>query len=136
MTEQISVAGLVATMPRHLVTADGLPVTSFRLVAANRKYDKNTRRWIEADSNWFTVSSFRQLAVNTSGSINKGDRVVVTGRLKIREWDNGDKSGTSVEIEADAIGHDLSWGTANFTRTTITKDLDPEEEEEKELVPA
>ncbi|MFM1779584.1 MAG: hypothetical protein RIS51_729 [Actinomycetota bacterium] len=136
MTEQISVAGLVATMPRHLVTADGLPVTSFRLVAANRKYDKSTRRWIEADSNWFTVSCFRQLAVNTSGSINKGDRVVVTGRLKIREWDNGDKSGTSVEIEADAIGHDLSWGTANFTRTTITKELDPEEEEDKELVPA
>lgn len=136
MTEQISVAGLVATMPRHLVTADGLPVTSFRLVAANRKYDKSTRRWIEADSNWFTVSCFRQLAVNTSGSINKGDRVVVTGRLKIREWDNGDKSGTSVEIEADAIGHDLSWGTANFTRTTITKELDPEEEEEKELIPA
>ena len=136
MTEQISVAGLVATMPRHLVTADGLPVTSFRLVAANRKYDKSTRRWIEADSNWFTVSCFRQLAVNTSGSINKGDRVVVTGRLRIREWDNGDKSGTSVEIEADAIGHDLSWGTANFTRTTITKDLDPNEEEEKELVPA
>ena len=136
MTEQISVAGLVATMPRHLVTADGLPVTSFRLVAANRKYDKSTRRWIEADSNWFTVSCFRQLAVNTSGSINKGDRVVVTGRLRIREWDNGDKSGTSVEIEADAIGHDLSWGTANFTRTTITKELDPEEEEDKELVPA
>lgn len=136
MTEQISVAGLVATMPRHILTSDGLPVTSFRLVAANRKYDKTSRRWIEADSNWFTVSSFRQLAVNASGSLSKGDRVVVTGKLKVREWDNGEKSGTSVEIEADAIGHDLSWGTANFVRTTITKDLDPEEEDEKELVPA
>lgn len=136
MTEQIAVSGLVATMPRHIVTSEGLPVTSFRLVAANRKYDKSTKRWIEADSNWFTVSTFRQLAVNTSGSLNKGDRVLVTGKLKIREWDNGEKSGTSVEIEADAIGHDLSWGTANFVRTTITKDLDPEEENEKELVPA
>lgn len=136
MTEQISVAGLVATMPRHILTSDGLPVTSFRLVAANRKYDKTSRRWIEADSNWFTVSSFRQLAVNASGSLSKGDRVVVTGKLKVREWDNGEKSGTSVEIEADAIGHDLSWGTASFVRTTITKDLDPEEEDEKELVPA
>lgn len=136
MTEQIAVSGLVATMPRHIVTSEGLPVTSFRLVAANRKYDKSTKRWIEADSNWFTVSTFRQLAVNTSGSLNKGDRVLVTGKLKIREWDNGEKSGTSVEIEADAIGHDLSWGTANFVRTTITKDLDPEEENEKELIPA
>lgn len=136
MTEQITVSGLIATIPRHIVTSEGLPVTSFRMVAANRKYDKGTRRWIEADSNWFTVSSFRQLAINASGSLNKGDRVVVSGKLKVREWDNGEKSGTSVEIEADSIGHDLSWGTASFTRTTISRESDPEEEEEKVLVPA
>ncbi len=136
MTEQITVSGLVATSPRHLVTADGLPITSFRLAAAHRRYDKAARRWIESDTNWFTVSSFRQLATNSSSSLNKGDRVVVTGKLKIRDWDNGDRSGTSVEIEADAIGHDLSWGTAEFVRTTVSSQLDPEEEEEQELVPA
>ncbi|MFM1784031.1 MAG: hypothetical protein RLZZ579_308 [Actinomycetota bacterium] len=136
MTEQITVSGLVATSPRHLVTPDGLPITSFRLAAAHRRYDKAARRWIESDTNWFTVSSFRQLATNSSSSLNKGDRVVVTGKLKIRDWDNGDRSGTSVEIEADAIGHDLSWGTAEFTRTTVSSQLDPEEEEDQELVPA
>ncbi|MEY4714476.1 MAG: hypothetical protein RIQ37_806 [Actinomycetota bacterium] len=136
MTEQITVSGLVATSPRHLVTPDGLPITSFRLAAAHRRYDKAARRWIESDTNWFTVSSFRQLATNSSSSLNKGDRVVVTGKLKIRDWDNGDRSGTSVEIEADAIGHDLSWGTAEFVRTTVSSQLDPEEEEEQELVPA
>ncbi len=136
MTEQITVSGLVATSPRHLVTPDGLPITSFRLAAAHRRYDKAARRWIESDTNWFTVSSFRQLATNSSSSLNKGDRVVVTGKLKIRDWDNGDRSGTSVEIEADAIGHDLSWGTAEFVRTTVSTQLDPEEEEEQELVPA
>ncbi len=136
MTEQITVSGLVATSPRHLVTPDGLPITSFRLAAAHRRYDKAARRWIESDTNWFTVSSFRQLATNSSSSLNKGDRVVVTGKLKIRDWDNGDRSGTSVEIEADAIGHDLRWGTAEFVRTTVSSQLDPEEEEEQELVPA
>jgi single-strand DNA-binding protein len=136
MTEQITVSGLVATSPRHLVTPDGLPITSFRLAAAHRRYDKAARRWIESDTNWFTVSSFRQLATNSSSSLNKGDRVVVTGKLKIRDWDNGDRSGTSVEIEADAIGHDLSWGTAEFVRTTVSSQLDPEEEEEQELIPA
>lgn len=136
MTEQITVAGLVATSPRHLITAEGLPITSFRLVAPHRKFDRGTKRWIEADTNWFTVSSFRQLAANSSNSINKGDRVIVTGKLKVREWDNGDRSGTSVEIEADSIGHDLAWGTSNFQRTVVSKEHDPEEEEDKELVPA
>lgn len=136
MTEQITVSGLVATSPRHLVTPDGLPITSFRLAAAQRRYDKAARRWIESDTNWFTVSSFRQLATNSSSSLNKGDRVVVTGKLKIRDWDNGDRAGTSVEIEADAMGHDLSWGTAEFTRTTVSSQLDPEEEDDLELVPA
>lgn len=136
MSEVITVTGLVATTPRHLVTPDGLPITSFRLVSPHRKFDKTTKRWVESDTNWFTVSMFRQLAVNSSNSVSKGDRVLVTGKLKVREWDNGDRSGTSVEIEADAVGHDLSWGTAAFQRTVISKDPEPEEEDEKELISA
>ncbi len=68
-------------------------------------------------TNWFTVTAFRQLAINLAGSINKGDRVVVTGELKVRDWDNGERAGTSVEIVAFTVGHDLRWGTAEFTRT-------------------
>ncbi len=53
------------------------------------------------------------------------------GKLRIRDWDNGERSGTSVEIDADAIGHDLSFGTTSFERTAVT-----EEESEAELQPA
>jgi single-strand DNA-binding protein len=42
---------------------------------------------------------------------------MVSGRLKIRDWENTDRSGTTVEIEADNLGHDLFWGTGTFTRT-------------------
>jgi single-strand DNA-binding protein len=42
---------------------------------------------------------------------------MVSGRLKIRDWENTDRSGTTVEIEADNLGHDLFWGTSTFTRT-------------------
>ncbi len=49
--------------------------------------------------------------------IAKGQRVVVTGRLRVRDWESGDRTGTTVELDADAIGHDLSWGTAVFTRS-------------------
>lgn len=89
MSDQYSVTGLVATTPRHLVTQDGLPITSFRLAASLRKFDKQLNRWVEAETNWFTITSFRQLAVNSAVSISKGDRILVMGRLRVRDWDNG-----------------------------------------------
>ena len=130
MTETVTVSGLVATTPRHLVTQDGLPITSFRLASSHRRFDKEQGRWVEVETNWFTVTAFRQLAVNSAQSITKGERVVAHGRLRIRDWDNGERSGTSVELEADSLGHDLSWGTATFNRTVLTRDADEEPEPE------
>jgi single-strand DNA-binding protein len=125
MSEQISVAGLVATTPRHLVTQDGLPITSFRLASSQRRFDRAQNKWVDGETNWFTVTGFRQLAINASTSVSKGDRIFVAGRLRVRDWDNGERAGTSVEIEADAIGHDLSWGTAVFTRTVLVRESEP-----------
>lgn len=138
MSEQITVTGLVATTPRHLVTQDGLPITSFRLAASSRRFDRSQNKWIDGETNWFTVTSFRQLAINVSTSVNKGERIIVSGKIKVRDWDNGERNGTSVEIDADALGHDLTWGNSAFTRTVLTREVDPEEsiEEEKELVDA
>jgi single-strand DNA-binding protein len=56
---------------------------------------------------------------------------VVSGRLKVRDWDNGERSGTSVEIEADSLGHDLVWGTTQFSRTVLVRE-DPEDDEPEE----
>lgn len=127
MSDQYSVTGLVATTPRHLVTQDGLPITSFRLAASLRKFDKQLNRWVEAETNWFTITSFRQLAVNSAVSISKGDRILVMGRLRVRDWDNGERAGTSVEIEAESIGHDLVWGSSTFVRTVITGEVDQDQ---------
>ena len=126
MSDQYSVTGLVATTPRHLVTQDGLPITSFRLAASLRKFDRTLNRWVEAETNWFTITSFRQLAVNASMSVSKGDRILVMGRLRVRDWDNGERAGTSVEIEAESIGHDLVWGSTTYTRTVKTQESDQE----------
>jgi len=127
MSDQYSVTGLVATTPRHLVTQDGLPITSFRLAASLRKFDKQLNRWVEAETNWFTITSFRQLAVNSAVSISKGDRILVMGRLRVRDWDNGERAGTSVELEAESIGHDLVWGSSTFVRTVNTREVDQDQ---------
>jgi single-strand DNA-binding protein len=64
-----------------------------------------------------------------AGSISKGERIMVTGQLRVRDWDNGERAGTSVEIEAESIGHDLNWGTAVFTRTVLVREPDPSDEQ-------
>ena len=85
------------------------------------------------------MTAFRQLAINSAGSVNKGDRLVVAGKLRVRDWDNGERAGTSVEVEADSLGHDLTWGSSVFTRTVLVREQEPDDEvseSEPELVGA
>ena len=126
MSESLSVTGLVATTPRHLVTQDGLPITSFRLASSQRRFDRAQNKWIDGETNWYTVTAFRQLAINSAHSVNKGDRILVQGKLRVRDWDNGERNGTSVEIEAESMGHDLSWGSSSFTRTVLVREVEPD----------
>ena len=64
------------------------------------------------------------------------------GRLRVRDWDNGERAGTSVEIEAESIGHDLVWGSTTYTRTVKTQESDqevapaPDDVEAEQAVPA
>ncbi|CAN5332981.1 hypothetical protein BH11ACT2_BH11ACT2_22560 [soil metagenome] len=132
MSDTITVTGIIATDPRHLVSGEGrLPITSFRLASTQRRFDRKEQKWVDAGTNWFTITAFRQMATNAAGSLKKGERVVVTGRMRIRDWETGERNGTTVEIEADAIGHDLAWGTTTFARSiqsTLTRQEDQADE--------
>jgi single-strand DNA-binding protein len=117
MTDTITLTGFVATDPKVITTAEGLAITSFRLASSQRRFDKGSEKWVDGETNWYSITTFRQLATNAAVSLHKGERIVVTGKLRIRDWKNGEKSGTNVDVEADALGHDLSWGTAAFSRS-------------------
>lgn len=117
MPDSISLTGVVATVPRHLTTSEGLSITSFRLASSQRRFDRQQNTWIETGTNWYTITAFRQLASNLATSVSKGDRVIAAGRLKIREWENSEKSGMTVEVEAESVGHDLAWGNAQFSKS-------------------
>ena len=116
MTDSITVTGVVGSDPRMHVTTQGLAIASFRLASTRRFFDRAKGTWEDGETNWYTVSGFRQLAHNTVASVRRGDRVVVQGRLRLRAWESGEKSGTAIEIEADSIGHDLAWGTTTLTK--------------------
>ena len=116
MNDMITVCGIVATEPRHLVTETGIAITSLRLASPSRRWDRQSSTWSNGPTNWYTVTAFRSLAANVNRSLNKGDRVLVTGRVRIRNWERDGRGGTSVEIDAEGIGHDLAWGISNWMR--------------------
>lgn len=116
MSNPISTVGTVATEPRLVRTQSGISLCTFRLASGERRYDREQNKWIDGETNWYTVSSFRGLADHAHASLHKGDRVFVSGRLRIRNWEQAEKSGTSVEIDADSLGHDLRWGVSQFTK--------------------
>ncbi|MFJ3028664.1 single-stranded DNA-binding protein [Curtobacterium sp. NPDC087080] len=116
MNDTITVCGIVATEPRHLVTDTGIAITSLRLASPSRRWDRSTSSWTNGPTNWYTVTAFRSLAANVHKSMKKGDRILVTGRVRIRAWERDGRGGTSVEIDADGIGHDLAWGISNWIR--------------------
>jgi len=117
MNDTITIRGIVATEPRHIVTNAGLAITSFRLASPSRRWDRASSSWVNGDTNWFTITAFRSLASNLDGSLAKGDRVIVIGRLRVRTWERDDRTGFAVEIDADSIGHDLAWGKSTWRKT-------------------
>jgi single-strand DNA-binding protein len=132
MTDLVTVTGVVGSDPRHTVTAAGLAITNFRLASTRRYFDRASGQWTDGETNWYTVASFRQLALNTATSLRKGERVVVHGRLRVRAWETTEKSGTAIEIEADSVGHDLAWGVTVYSKTTAAKPAGPAPEPESD----
>lgn len=104
MSEAISVVGSIGTDP-ILKSVAGDQVAEFRIGCKSRRKDGDD--WVDAHTNWFTVEAWGAFARNVITSVRKGDVVVVLGRLKVDQWESGERRGTSVKIRADHIGHSM-----------------------------
>ena len=111
---QVTIVGNVCTDPNTNPTSAGVPRTSFRVASNPRRLKDGV--WVDGDPTYVTVICFRSLAENSAASLQKGDPVIVTGRLRTREW-TGERQGISVEVDATSIGFDLARGTAAFAKT-------------------
>lgn len=117
MSELITVRGFVASVVREDKTHSGDSVASFRMGATERRYNREDKTWEDGDTNWFSVACFRGLARNVAFSVQKGEKIIVTGRLKIRNWSLPDgRTGTTADIDAETVGHDLMWGLSKYKR--------------------
>jgi single-strand DNA-binding protein len=95
---RITLEGTIATTPRLVTTNDGLSVISFRFAE-----NVDSSGSINTALNWFTVVAYANLANQIESELTREDKVILSGELKVREWDNGARSGTAVEVEIDSI---------------------------------
>ena len=116
MSDNITVRGFVATEIKSSTTPGGVATASFRMGSTERRFDRSANSWVDGNTNWFTVQGYRQLAGNMGCSIKKGQRIIVVGRLKMRSWEKDGRVYHVAEIDAESVGHDLMWGSANFIR--------------------
>ncbi|GIG35748.1 single-stranded DNA-binding protein [Cellulomonas pakistanensis] len=114
----VTVVGWVGSDPVCYRDDGQVPFTKFRLASTPRVYDRDQDGYVDADTSWFTVKTFRHLALNVAEAVRRGEPVVVHGRLRLADWVSPEGlPRTTAELTADAVGHDLSRGTTRFTRT-------------------
>lgn len=109
------VGRLVSDVTRHTFST-GSVKSSFRIVSTERRFDRESQQWADGDRLFITVICWRGLAENVSASLFRGDSVVVSGRLYQKEFEVNGEPRSVVEMEARAVGPDLSRCTVLLQR--------------------
>jgi single-strand DNA-binding protein len=115
----VTLVGNLTDDPELRFTAQGAAVANFRIAVSKRIRDPQTNEWKDGDTSFFRVNVWRQLAENVAESLTRGTRVVVTGTLKMRQWETQEGEKRSVvEIEATEVGPSLKWATAKIEKAS------------------
>ena len=124
MSAGITLTGRLVADPEVKFGASGVAIANLRVVTSGRR--KTDAGWEDTDTTFWSVTAFRQLAENVAESLFKGDLVIVTGKVKSREWqDNEGNKRVSWEVTADHVGPDLSRATAKVQRVQRDKPAAP-----------
>jgi single-strand DNA-binding protein len=114
----ITVVGNLTGDPELRFTPSGAAVANFTVASTPRAFDRQTNEWKDQETLFMRCSVWREAAENIAESLVRGNRVLVTGRLKSRSYETkeGEKR-TVVELEVDEVGPSLRYATAKVNRT-------------------
>ncbi|MET8779074.1 single-stranded DNA-binding protein [Nocardia sp. NPDC004654] len=114
----LTVIGNLTSDPELKFTPAGVAVTNFTVASTPRFFDRATNEWKDGEALFLRCSVWREAAENLAESLTRGARVIVSGRLKQRNWttDDGQKRST-IELEVDEVGPSLRYATAKVHRT-------------------
>ena len=113
----ITVIGNLTDDPELRFTPSGAAVAKFRIASTPRFLDKASGEWKDGEPLFLSCNVWRQVAENVAESLQRGSRVIVSGRLRMRSYETkeGEKR-TVIELEVDEIGPSLRYATAKVQR--------------------
>ncbi len=116
---QITIVGNLVDDPQLRYTPTGQAVANFRVASTPRFLDRQTNEWKDGDSLFLSCNVWRQVAENVAESLQRGMRVIVSGRLRQRSYETkeGEKR-TVYEIEVDEVGPSLRNASAKVVRSS------------------
>lgn len=114
----ITVVGNLVEDPILRFSGNGTAVASFRVASTPRKYDSQAGGFVDGEPLFLTCSVWREQAENVANSLTKGARVIVTGRLRQRSYEDREGNRRSVfEVDVDDVGPSLRFATATLAPT-------------------
>jgi single-strand DNA-binding protein len=122
MSTTVNLTGRLTKDPELKYSANGKPVAKFSVVTSRRVRDSQTGEWSDADTTFWDVTAFGQLAENICESLSKGTAVLVSGRAAQEEWQ--DKEGQkrrSMKVIADEVAPSLRWASAKISKATRSR---------------
>jgi single-strand DNA-binding protein len=114
----ITVIGNITGDPELRFTPSGAAVANFTVASTPRQFDRQSNEWKDGETLFMRCSVWRDAAENVAESLQRGTRVIVSGRLKSRSYETkeGEKR-TVIEMEVDEVGPSLRYATAKVNRT-------------------
>src|SRR4051812_42385562 len=114
----ITVVGNLTGDPELRFTPSGAAVANFTVASTPRAFDRQSNEWKDQETLFMRCSVWREAAENIAESLQRGNRVIVTGRLKSRSYETkeGEKR-TVLELEVDEVGPALGCAAGKINRT-------------------
>jgi single-strand DNA-binding protein len=124
----LTVVGNLTADPELRYTPTGNAVAAFTVAATRRVHDRESGQWKDADTLFLRCSAWRQLGEHLAECLTRGSRVIVTGRLRQRDYETtaGEKR-TVYELDVDDAGPSLRYATAGVTKATRDRAPHPAE---------
>jgi single-strand DNA-binding protein len=115
----ITVIGNLTNDPELRFTPSGAAVANFTIASTPRTFDRQSNEWKDGETLFMRCSVWRDAAENVAESLQRGTRVLVSGRLRSRSYETkeGEKR-TVVEMEVDEVGPSLRYATAKIAKTS------------------
>ena len=113
----ITVVGNLTDDPELRFTPSGAAVAKFRVASTPRFLDRQSGEWKDGEPLFLACNIWRDAAEHVAESLQRGTRVIVTGRLRQRSYETreGEKR-TVIELEVDEIGPSLRYATAKVQK--------------------